>query len=300
MHGLWNNGAHVEALYKHCASLPPGPPAAAPPAQVAARMPWRRIDLEDVAFEYAGAQRNVLHRVTLAIEAGRSYGIVGRSGAGKSTLIDLVVGLLSPTSGRILVDGKPLTAEAAPRWQQRIGYVPQSPFILDDTLRANIALGIPPHEVDEARLRRCLDMANLTELASELHAGLEAPLGDRGIRLSGGQRQRVAIARALYKDPDILVLDEATSALDSPNERLVYRAIDSLKGRLTIISIAHRITTLQGCDEILVMEGGRLAARGTHKELLRSSRLFAELAAAEPAPMSDAANEQKHLEDARP
>lgn len=237
---------------------------------------WQRIEFVDLGYRYSSERAVAIHGVSAMIERGKSYGIVGPTGAGKTTFIDLLLGLLQPSEGEIRVDGTPLIAENARAWQSGIGYVPQNPLIADDTLLANVAFGVPAHEVDEARALRCLEMANLDDVIESVT--LHGDLGERGNRLSGGQRQRVAIARALYDGPDILVLDEATSSLDSLSERAVQGALDNLRGKVTTVTVAHRLSTIEHCDEIFVIERGRLVAQGRYDELLKNSPLFARMA----------------------
>lgn len=236
--------------------------------------PWRKVEMGEVNFAYPSSDTPALASISLTIEAGRAYGVVGPSGAGKSTLVDILLGLLSPSSGVVHIDGKALGDMPVRAWQRRIGYVAQSPFISDDTLGANIAFGVPPTQVDYDRLRHAISMASLEDLVAQLPDGISTPLGERGVRLSGGQRQRIAIARALYDEADLLVLDEATSALDNVSERIVQEAIERLRGRIATVTIAHRLSTVRNCDCIFVVEGGRLAASGTYEELLSRSQTF--------------------------
>ncbi|HUE89951.1 MAG TPA: ABC transporter ATP-binding protein [Vicinamibacterales bacterium] len=225
---------------------------------------------EDVTFTYDEGTAPAVSRVHLRLRAGESLGIVGATGSGKSTLVALLLGLLQPTSGRILLDGVPLTGlERA--WQRLIGYVPQDTYLLDDTLRRNIAFGVPDALIDEQRVARSCTLAQLDDLIRQLPQGMDTPLGEDGARLSGGQRQRVAIARALYSDPAVLVFDEATAALDNQTEREVTRAIASLHGTRTLIVIAHRLTTVEACDRLIFLQDGRIAASGTYDELLRNA-----------------------------
>jgi len=235
---------------------------------------WRRLQLDDVSFAYPGSDACVLRKVSLEIERGGSYAFAGPSGAGKSTIIDIILGLLEPSAGRVVIDGVPLAQVGVRRWQNKIGYVPQAPLITDNSLKANIAFGVPDPRIDEDKVRACLALAHLTDVAESLPQGLDTPLGDRGHRLSGGERQRIAIARALYNDPDILVLDEATSALDTLSERAIRKALLNLSGRVTVISIAHRMTTIQDCSSIFLMDNGSLVAKGSFVDLMQQSELF--------------------------
>lgn len=228
--------------------------------QVAPKLPFERsLVLRGVSFSYPTSARPVLNGVDLNIIKGESIGFIGKTGAGKSTLIDIILGLLTPGTGQLLVDGVPLAGKER-SWQRNIGYVPQAIVLIDDTLRANIALGIPDDEIDEVALTRAVTAAQLDEVVAMLPDGLDTRIGERGIRLSGGQRQRVGIARALYPNPDVLVLDEATSALDNETEGDLMNVTNSLHGKKTLLIIAHRTSTLMGCDRIVLMKAGRIEA----------------------------------------
>ncbi len=256
--------AWIEDLRNDLAALPPAAPA--PGGDEPIRF-TRAVALEGVSYTYAGEPEPVLLDVDLAITRGESIGIVGPSGAGKSTLVDLLLGLLAPTTGRITVDGRDI-AGALRSWQRHLGYVAQEPFVLDDTIRRNVAFGVADGEIDERRVTAALRLAQLGDFVAGLPAGLDTMLGERGTRLSGGQRQRVAIARALYDEPEVLVFDEATSALDTPTERELIAALEALRGVKTLIVIAHRLTTVRHCDRLAVLRDGRLAAVGPYDELL--------------------------------
>jgi ATP-binding cassette subfamily C protein len=225
---------------------------------------------ENVTFAYDVELTPAVSNVHLRLRAGESLGIVGATGSGKSTLVALLLGLLQPTSGRILIDGVPL-AGLERGWQRLIGYVPQDTYLLDDTLRRNVAFGVPDPLIDEQRVARACTLAQLDDLLRQLPQGMDTPLGEDGTRLSGGQRQRVAIARALYSDPAVLVFDEATAALDNQTEREVTKAIASLHGTRTLIVIAHRLTTVEACDRLIFLQDGRIAASGAYDELLRNA-----------------------------
>jgi len=237
----------------------------------------REIRLESVRFAYGPDAPEVLHGVDLAIRRGEFVGICGPTGGGKSTLLDVLVGLLQPTSGRVLVDDVPLGP--MPRWWwEQLGVVSQAVFLTDDTVRGNIAFGEDPDDIDEERLERCVRRAQLEDVLLALPEGLDTFVGERGVRLSGGQRQRVAIARALYREPEVLILDEGTSALDGATERALVAAIDEATENRTLITIAHRISTIRNADRILVVADGRIQDVGTHDELLARSELFRALA----------------------
>ncbi len=238
----------------------------------------RDIRLDAVDYTYPGAETPSLRNVSLLIPAGSSLALVGRSGAGKTTLADLLLGLLSPSSGQILVDGLNM-ADNHVGWQRQIGYVPQDVYVLDDTLARNVALGCDDDQIDSDRLKQVLRLARLDQLVDSLPGGIQAMLGDRGAKLSGGQRQRIGIARALYRDPAVLVLDEATSALDSETERDISDAIAALSGRLTVVIIAHRLSTIRHCDMVALMADGQLQACGSFDQLARDNMDFARMVA---------------------
>ena len=224
---------------------------------------------EDVTFSYEDGTTAISHAF-LRLTPGESLGIVGATGSGKSTLVALLLGLVQPTAGRILIDDVPLDGHER-AWQRMIGYVPQDPYVLDDTLRRNVAFGVPDASIDDHRVARACTLAQLDDFIRQLPQGLDTILGERGARLSGGQRQRVAIARALYNDPAVLVFDEATAALDNQTEREVTRAIASLHGSRTMIVIAHRLSTVEGCDRLIFLQDGRIAASGSYDDLLRNA-----------------------------
>ena len=272
---LWNVIPNIEGVNSLLKQLPPLTQTGQDMSGFATLSDWRRIELLGLGYRYSSERAIAVHGVGATIERGKSYGIVGPTGAGKTTFVDLLLGLLHPSEGEIRVDGTPLTAENARAWQRGIGYVPQNPLIADDTLLANVAFGVPASEVDEAKVLHCLEMANLGDVLESVT--LRGDLGEHGNLLSGGQRQRVAIARALYDEPNLLVLDEATSSLDTLSERAVQGALENLRGIVTTVTVAHRLSTIEHCDEIFVIERGRLVARGNYDEVLRTSPLFARM-----------------------
>ena len=219
------------------------------------------LSVENVGFQYPGVAIAALSDVTLAINAGSSVGFVGGSGAGKSTLVDVMLGLLTPQRGRVLVDGVDIRTNLR-GWQGSIGYVPQTIYLTDDTLKRNVAFGLPDDEIDDAAVWRALHAAQLDQFMAELPEGLQTKVGERGVRLSGGQLQRIGIARALYHNPAVLVLDEATSSLDVNTERGVMEGVRALHGSKTVIIVAHRLSTVQQCDRLFRLEAGRIVDAG--------------------------------------
>lgn len=215
-----------------------------------------KIQLHNIGWKYSEEGPDVLRGVTFDIEKGTSVAFIGQSGAGKTTLADIVLGLLHPQEGDVLVDGKSIFASPI-EWANIIGFVPQSVYLIDDTIRKNVAFGIDEKEIDDEQVWAALEQAQLAEFVRTLPKGIENVVGDKGVRLSGGQRQRIAIARALYKDPEILVLDEATSALDTDTESAVMEAIELLQGQKTMIIIAHRLTTIENCDVVYEIKDGK-------------------------------------------
>ncbi|WP_232209252.1 ABC transporter ATP-binding protein [Alkalilimnicola ehrlichii MLHE-1] len=240
--------------------------------------PKQSIELRDITFRYPGKQEPALNGLSMEIPANGVVGLVGASGSGKSTAIDLLLGLILPETGEVRIDGEPLTAENRRAWQNSVGFVPQSIFLADSSIRENIAFGLPPEAIDNDKVRRAATMAHLDELLAELPDGLDTRVGERGVQLSGGQRQRIGIARALYHDADVLVLDEATSALDGITEKLVMDAIHDFAGRKTIIMIAHRLATVKQCDTIYLMADGRVTDRGSFDELAERNITFKRMA----------------------
>ena len=216
----------------------------------------KSIQMDHVSFKYPESDKWILKNAKIEIRKNSSVAFIGASGAGKTTAADLILGLLEPEEGHILVDGVDICANMA-AWHQKIGYIPQTIYLMDDTIKANIAFGVDKANIDEARIQKALKEAQLDELINQLPEGIDTEIGDRGIKLSGGQRQRIGIARALYRNPEVLVLDEATSALDNDTEKEVMEAIDSLHGTRTLIVIAHRLSTIKNCDEIYEVGNGK-------------------------------------------
>lgn len=244
----------------------------------------RELALKDISFTYPGAHSPSLHDFNLKIRSREVVGLVGETGVGKTTLVDLILGLLEPTSGTMEVDGVPVRGDALRAWRRSCGYVPQAIFISDDTIRANIAFGIPAASIDESAVRNAARMAHIDEFVETLPEGYDTIVGERGIRLSGGQRQRIGIARALYHDPEVLIMDEATSSLDGVTETAVMETIQSFNQKKTMIVIAHRLSTVRMCDVIHLMRNGRILVSGTYEELESQSIDFRAMAGLEAIP----------------
>jgi ABC-type multidrug transport system fused ATPase/permease subunit len=232
------------------------------------------IRFDAVRFRYTSLGPWVLDGFELSIPKGARVGVVGGTGSGKSTAMDLLMGLLAPVEGEVLVDGDPIRGGRISAWQQAVAHVPQSIYLADASLSENIAFGVPREAIDLARVRRSAEKAQISDFIESTPQGYEATVGERGVRLSGGQRQRIGIARALYKQAAVLVLDEATSALDNATERSVMDAIEQLDRNLTVVVIAHRLTTVRHCDTIVELDRGRVVAQGSYDELIACSPSF--------------------------
>ena len=228
---------------------------------------FESLRLNEIDFRYPGAAQSALAGIDMEIKLGESIGLIGASGSGKTTLIDVLLGLLEPQYGTIKYNGQPLHEQLS-NWRRQVAYLPQQVFLVDDTLRHNVALGERDADIDNARLERAITNARLDELVKQLPLGVNTWLGERGVRLSGGQRQRIAIARAFYYGRNVLIMDEATSALDNETEREIVEEICSLKGQKTMIVIAHRLTTVMHCDRIYKLENGTILKKGSPAEIL--------------------------------
>ncbi|MFC1684678.1 ABC transporter ATP-binding protein [Pseudomonadota bacterium] len=243
-----------------------------PGNQIRQGVPFQNeLQLNDVSYTYPATQNPALDRISLTIQKGESVGFIGPSGSGKSTLADVILGLLLPNGGNIMLDGRNINNNFR-AWQDQIGYVPQSIYLTDDTLRRNVAFGLSSEQMDEDAVWRAIQAAQLEEFVNSLSDGLDTVVGERGVRLSGGQRQRIGIARALYHDPAVLVLDEATSALDTATEADVMQAVTALQGSKTILIVAHRLSTVEHCDRLYRLEQGRVAAVGAPAEMIFTTK----------------------------
>jgi ABC-type multidrug transport system fused ATPase/permease subunit len=232
------------------------------------------IELSEISYRYPGTDHDLFSRLNLRIAAGSSVGFVGPTGSGKTTLVDIILGLLIPAGGSVKVDGVEITEENRRGWQRLMSYVPQQVYLADDTILKNIAFGVDEEHIDVSRAERAAMEASIHEFIASQPLGYRTRVGERGVRISGGQRQRIGIARALYRSASVLVLDEATSALDGRTERQVYENIHASGGNRTTLTIAHRLSSVQGCDVIHVVEAGRVVASGTYDNLLQTSEVF--------------------------
>lgn len=265
----------LEALDQELSKLP------SPGWELTAKEPLtfeKEIRLDKVGFTYPGADKPALTDISLVFPKNSSLALIGRTGGGKTTLGDLIAGNFSPGSGEISVDGTVLDDEGMARWRAQVGIVPQEIYLSDDTVRNNIVMGSLPDEIDEEALERAAVVAGIHNfIVEELPQGYDTPLGERGITLSGGQRQRIGIARALYRDPPFLVLDEATNALDTLTEREVLDAIERLCQTKTLLVIAHRLSTVRACDQVMFLKAGRACGLGPFSELEQNLPELAEL-----------------------
>ena len=236
------------------------------------------IVLNDVSYAYPGTERRVLKDISFQLPRGSWLGVVGPTGAGKTTFLDLLSGLCFPDEGKVCVGQSDLRPEVVKSWQSRIGVVPQEVILLDDSLLRNVAFGVAPDDIDESLVKEVVRLAGLEHLVAKMPDGLQTRLGERGTRLSGGERQRVGLARALYRKPLLLLLDEATSALDQETEARIIETLKNLAQDCTLVTVAHRLSSVQPCENILVLEDGELVSQGSFEELLQNSRTFQRLA----------------------
>ena len=263
----------LENLHRYFYELPAGEPLN--PEDSSLMKFSEEIFLENIVFRYPNTERDVINKQSLKIKVNNSIALVGATGCGKTTFVDVILGLLVPQEGKIFVDSVEIGDGNRKNWQKNIGYVPQAIYLTDDSIRNNIAFGIEPRKVDDDAVVKAAKLANIHDfIVHELNNGYDTIVGERGIRLSGGQKQRIGIARAVYHDPSVLVLDEATSALDGLTENAIMDAIRNLTHKITIIIIAHRLTTIKHCDVIYLMEKGEIIDSGTYGELYQKNETF--------------------------
>ena len=231
---------------------------------------FSEIQIHHLHYRYPTSKKDAISDINMTIPKGQSIGLIGASGSGKSTLVNILLGLLPIQSGQILIDGQPISNIR--KWLNNFAYIPQQIFLLDDTLKNNITLGIENNKIDEKKIQKALQMARLEEVVSDLPEGVKSIIGENGVRLSGGQRQRVALARAFYHERDIIIMDEATSALDNETEQEVISSIQTLHGIKTLLIIAHRLSTIQCCDVIYKLGDGKIIAAGSYKDVVQSCK----------------------------
>jgi ABC-type multidrug transport system fused ATPase/permease subunit len=265
-------GAALSALHKEISSLEV---ADIQQTQIIPLQLTQAIQLTQVSYQYPNTTQATLKGIDLTIHVHSKVGLVGITGSGKTTTADIILALLDPQEGTLSVDGKPITAANCREWQRAIGYVPQSIYLVDDSVAANIAYGVKVRDIDQQAVERVAKIANLDEFVkNDLPQGYATTVGERGVRLSGGQRQRIGIARALYHNPQVLILDEATSALDNLTEQAVMESLKNMEHKMTIILIAHRLSTVRQCDQIHLLERGKVKASGTFQELIKNNTQF--------------------------
>ncbi len=251
-----------------------------PDRSAVAPLPFNKVlELKEITYSYPGTSKPVIKDLNIKVDVNTSVAFVGSTGAGKTTIANIILGLLGPDSGKIIIDGVELTEENLTSWQRNLGYIPQDIYLQDDTVKNNITFGIPSSKVDMDALIRAARIANIHDfIVEQLPLKYETVVGEKGVRLSGGQRQRIGIARAVYHNPGVLVLDEATSALDGATEMEVFKAIENIAKTKTLIIIAHRLTTIQDCDVIYVMDNGAIVGEGKYDELMDSNKTFRKIA----------------------
>tara|TARA_E500000331_G_C17177404_1_gene678966 strand:- start:8 stop:1186 length:1179 start_codon:yes stop_codon:yes gene_type:complete len=240
--------------------------------------PKKQISLENISFRYPGKKELVLSQMNISIPVKKVIGIVGPSGSGKSTLVDILLGLIEPQKGFLKIDDKIINNQNRRSWQNSIGFVAQAIFLSEGTIAENIAFGLSKDLINFNQVENALKLANMDEFVKDLKDGVHTKVGERGVQLSGGQRQRIGIARALYHQPEILVFDEATSSLDGISEKMIMQAVHKFSDEKTIIMIAHRLKTVEKCDQIFFIDGGKVADQGTFQELIKNNEKFKNMA----------------------
>ena len=228
----------------------------------------KEIILDNISFSYSTDAGSILEQLNLIIPKGSRFGFIGETGSGKSTLLDIIMGLLQPTTGELKVDGEKISSNNLRAWQKHVAHVPQTIFLADGAIAENIAFGLPKDQIDEERVHQAAEQAQIHDIIQQMPNGYQTLVGERGVRLSGGQRQRLGIARAIYKKADVIIFDEATSALDNETEQAVMEAIDRLSSDLTILIIAHRLSTLKNCSNIVKLDKGKISTVGSYEEII--------------------------------
>jgi ATP-binding cassette subfamily C protein len=237
-----------------------------------------KITVENLSYNYPKSDKLVLKNINIEIEKNQEIAFAGATGAGKSTLVDIILGLLEPSTGYLKIDDKIVDKNIIRSWQKNIGYVPQDIFLIDDTIIKNIAFGVDKDNIDIRKVKKAAEIANIANfIENELSEGYNTIVGERGIRISGGQKQRIGLARALYHDPEVLILDEATSSLDSKTQEQVMDAINAIVEVKTMIIIAHRLSTVKNCDQIYLIEEGKIIDQGKYDELAERNQYFKRL-----------------------
>lgn len=277
LHAIRFDSSAIDVIYKDISSHSAAPHVRLAGMSAPELIFQDRLKIVNLGYAYPNSNGDALHGISLEINKGQAIAFAGPSGAGKTTLANLVLGLLTPSEGCICLGDRNVYENLA-AWQRKIGYVPQDIYLLDASIRSNIAFGLEEDEIDEGKVRKAVEIAQLEAFVSRLPDGLGTVIGEHGVRLSGGQRQRIGIARALYHEPEILILDEATSSLDGETEQEVTQAIDILSGRKTLIIIAHRLSTIKNCDRIYYLERGAIADAGTFQELVQKNAEFRRMA----------------------
>jgi HlyD family secretion protein len=240
--------------------------------------PKEKVSLENVSFRYPGKKELVLDQMNISIPVKKVIGIVGPSGSGKSTLVDILLGLIEPQKGFLKIDGKIINNQNRRSWQNSIGFVAQAIFLSEGTIAENVAFGLSKNQINLKHVENALKLANLEEFVKDLKNGVHTKVGERGVQLSGGQRQRIGIARALYHKAEVLVFDEATSSLDGITEKMIMQAVHKFSDEKTIIMIAHRLKTVEKCDQIFFIDEGKVADQGTFQELIEKNEKFKNMA----------------------
>ena len=230
------------------------------------------ISLKNVSFHYEKAERKILDNISIKIKKGQSVGIIGKTGSGKTTLVDIILGVLNPTAGKILIDDHEMDEKILASWHNKIGYIPQDLYLINETIKKNIALGLDSDQINNKAIDKSLKIARLTDFISNLPEGIETKVGERGIKVSGGEKQRISIARAFYKNPSVIVMDEATSSLDNITEKEFMNAIDNIKNNSTLIIIAHRLSTISKCDYIYMLSNGEIKDEGSYEEIIKRNK----------------------------